>query len=372
MSTKQPVEGGEATIAAVLDESASVAVAAPEEAAQVEFAYSEWGAPGTVVFDETIEDLDIRTVRFANGLQLNLKRTDFEPGRIAFSMQIGDGLASFPKDKPGLQELLPVAIGVDGFVAHTPDELRQVLAGEQVTIGLSAANGALVASGTTTPDDLELQLDLLAARLTATAWRPETQAQLEGVIPILVSNIRSDETQVFGAAVNSVLAGGDARFGLADPNALTGVTLDDLRAAVAPQLAEGALAIGLVGDVDPDAAIDAVAATLGSLPARDIRKPSDTTAAPALFIEDQTSVILSHDGGSDQGVLALSWKTDDADDLRDDVTRDLLAAVFTLRLTETLREELGDTFETYKEIHNAVAEMERADSTLKQIARFLP
>jgi hypothetical protein len=39
---------------------------------------------------------------------------------------------------------------------------------------------------------------------------------------------------------------------------------------------------------------------------------------------------------------------------------------------EALREELGDNFETYKTIHNGVAEMEQADSTLKQIARFLP
>ena len=37
-----------------------------------------------------------------------------------------------------------------------------------------------------------------------------------------------------------------------------------------------------------------------------------------------------------------------------------------------LRDELGEYFETYKTIHNGVAEMEQADSTLKQIARFLP
>ncbi len=37
-----------------------------------------------------------------------------------------------------------------------------------------------------------------------------------------------------------------------------------------------------------------------------------------------------------------------------------------------LREELGEYFETYKTIHNGVAQMEQADSTLKQVARFLP
>ena len=45
-----------------------------------------------------------------------------------------------------------------------------------------------------------------------------------------------------------------------------------------------------------------------------------------------------------QGVLSLSWQTDDGEDLRDDITRDLLAATMGLRLTETLREELGATY----------------------------
>ncbi len=37
-----------------------------------------------------------------------------------------------------------------------------------------------------------------------------------------------------------------------------------------------------------------------------------------------------------------------------------------------LRDELGDNFDTYRTIHNGVAELEAADSTLKQMARFLP
>lgn len=344
VSTKQPIEGGDATIAAVLDESANVAVAAPQEDAAVEFAYSDWGQPGTVVSDETIEDLGIREVRFANGLQLNMKRTDFEPGKIAFSMRVGAGVSAFPKDKPGLSQLLPIAISVDGFKAHTPDELRRVLAGEQVAVGLSGGGGALVSSGTTTADDLTLQLDLLAARLTATAWRAETQAQLQGVAPVLIKNIESAPTQVFGAAINSVLAGGDARLGITDPNALAAVTLDDIRAVVAPQLAEGPLAIGLVGDFDPDTAIQAVAATLGTLPPRAVRDDATPASDPVSFVERTAPVVLTHAGEADQGAISLSWATDDSSDLRDDIARDLLAAVMGLRLTDTLREELGATY----------------------------
>nr|WP_232844043.1 M16 family metallopeptidase [Allopontixanthobacter sediminis] len=344
VSTKQPIEGGEEAIASALEESTAVAVTAPQEAAAVDFAYEEWGAPGEVVFDQTVEDLGIRTVRFANGLQLNLKTTDFEPGKIAFSLRAGTGISGFPADRPGLKEMLPIAMSVDGLEAHDPDELRRALAGKAVVAGLAASSGALVASGTTTPDDLELQLDLLAARLTATAWRPETQSQWAGVAPLLAKNIRSAPIQVFVNAFNSVLAGNDARLGVVDAERLTEVSLADLRAAVAPQLAEGPLALGLVGDIDADAAISAVAATLGTLPARAIRREAGEVTPPIGFVADRSTKVLTHTGQADQGALSVSWPTDDSADLRDDIIRDVLAATIGLRLTEKLREELGSTY----------------------------
>lgn len=344
LSTKQPIEGDTQTIAAVLAESAAVAVTAPAEAEAVQFAYGDWGAPGKVVSDTTVADLDIRTLRFANGLQLNLKRTNFEPGKVAFALRIGEGLAGFPAERQGLRDLLSFVAGVDGLAAHDADELRRVLAGKAVSLALGADVDALVASGQTTQADLDLQLDLLAARLTATAWRPETQAQWAGVAPVLAENSRADPSQVLGLALTALLAGGDARLGLTDMGQLTAVSLDDLRNVVAPQLESGSLALGLVGDFDPEAAIAAVASSLGALPARSNRREPSPGLAPLTFVSEPAVRILTHSGKADQGALALGWHTDDGNDLRDELTRDLLAEVVDLRLTEVLREQLGTTY----------------------------
>lgn len=344
VSTRQPIAEGSAAIAAVLSESAAVAVTAPVEADAVQFAYGEWGAPGKIASDTTIADLGIRTVRFANGLQLNLKVTNFEPGKIAFALRIGEGLAKFPADRQGLRDMLPFVAGVDGLKAHNADELRRVLAGKAVGFGLGADQDALVASGQTTAGDLDLQLDLLAARLTATAWRPETQAQWAGIAPAAAQNLRANPLQIFSLALTAALAGDDARLGLTDFDQLTKISLDDLRAALAPQLENGPLALGLVGDFDPDKAIAAVAASLGALPARSARRDPAKPAAPVAFAATPAVRTFTHTGSADQGVLAVNWQTNDAADLRDDITRDMLAGVMGLRLTETLREELGTTY----------------------------
>jgi zinc protease len=344
VSTKQPIEGDTGAIVAVLAESAAVAVTAPTEAAAVQFAYGDWGAPGKVVSDTTVADLGIRTLRFANGLQLNLKRTNFEPGKVAFALRIGDGLAAFPANRQGLSSIIPLLAGIDGLKAHDADELRRVLAGKAVSLGLGADEGAVIADGQTTPADLDLQLDLLAARLTATAWRPETQAQWAAIAPAAATNLRADASQVLNLALPALFAGGDARLGLTDFDQFNAVSLNDLRVVIGPQLESGPLALGLVGDFDADAAIAAVAASLGALPARPDRREPSTVATPLAFASEPALHTLIHTGKPDQGAIALGWQTDDGDDLRDDLTRDVLAEVIDLRLTEVLREELGTTY----------------------------
>ncbi|MGY6637125.1 MAG: M16 family metallopeptidase [Erythrobacter sp.] len=344
LSTKQAIEGGQSAIAARLQESASLAVAQPAEAAEVQFAYTQWGTPGEIISDSLIEDLGIRTMRFANGLQFNFKVTDFEPGKVAFSLRIGDGLARFLQDRPGLREMVGIMANLDGLEAHGTDELRRVLAGRAVSNPLAASDSALVANGTTSPADLRLQLDLLAARLTATGWRPETEAQWAGIAPVLVQNIRANPVQIFSAGLSALVAGGDGSMGLVDASALGAVSMADLREVIAPQLAAGPLALGLVGDFDADAAIAAVAATLGALPARDARSEAAPGARPVVFVTDRTPRTLTHAGAPDQGVLAIVWPSSDGNDQRDAMARDLLDSVMGLRLIEKLREELGATY----------------------------
>jgi zinc protease len=149
---------------------------------------------------------------------------------------------------------------------------------------------------------------------------------------------------VLNLALTALLAGGDARLGLTDIGQLTTISIDDLRAVVAPQIESGPLALGLVGDFDPEVAIAAVASSLGALPPRSVRREPSSVGTPLAFVAEPALRTLTHSGKADQGAVALSWQTDDGDDLRDDLTRDLLAEVMGLRLTEVLREELGTTY----------------------------
>jgi zinc protease len=361
VSARQAIPDADRSIAAALAESQALAVTAPAEQQAAAFAYTDFGPAGTIVADRRIDDLGIREVTFANGVQLNLKRTAFEPGKLAFQMTVGNGLAAFPLDKPGLPLMLLLATPLDGFEAHGPDELRRILAGRSVSLGLVGGSDAIMAQGQTTAADLELQLQLLAATLTAEGFRPESQARWASTMPVLTKTMSANPYQVLGLAMEFVFSGSDGRMGMSGPEALTALSLSDLKDALKPQLDDGPVALALVGEFDESAAIATVAKTLGALPQRAGRVSAD--ALPAVHFTAERGVhVLNHAGTADQGAIAIAWPTTDDSDLRSTLSRTLLAGIFQLRLTAAIREDLGasyspqaistasDTFEGYGHI----------------------
>ena len=341
LSTQTAVAGGQQAVAEVLRSSAAIAVTAPTEAVTKAFAYDSFGPAGTIVADRRIEADGVRAITFANGVQLNIKKTDFEPGQILFRMNVGSGIQSFPTNREGLSVMLPVLSGMDGLKAHDIDELRRIVAGHTVSLGLVGVEDAIVAQGGSTAKDLELQLKLLAAKIIASGYRPETQVSWASITPTVAKSIRSDAMQRFSTAAPTIIADGDARMGLLEPEALGKITLDDLKAAVEPQLQHGPIAIAIVGDVDEQAAIAAVAKTLGALPKRG---PAMPAGAPVHFASDRSMKFVRHGGGADQGVVALIWPTTDDSDYKSEMRRELLAAILQLRLLDEIREKLAATY----------------------------
>lgn len=344
VATKQAISGGDAAVSSALAASAKIAVAAPVDEATKAFAYDNFGPAGKIVSDTMITDLGIRMIRFANGVELNLKKTNFEPGKIAWFAKIGEGAQLFPSDKPGLPAVVQILTSIDGFKKHNVDELRRITAGRQVTLGMSVAEDGLVAGGSTTATDLALQLKLLSAGLTDPAYDPATQTQWAGVGSVISKNIMSNPSQFSALAVPWILTGEDARFGLGNGDQLAARTLDEMKTVVSPQLANGAIRVSFVGDIDENAAIKAVAESLGALPTRSANAAPTVTPKPAEFTANRARRILYHAGSADQGAIALSWPTTDDSDFKASLTRDLLAQVMGLRLIDVLREELGATY----------------------------
>ncbi len=344
VSSKAPVEGGDAAVLAAFEAAKQVAVTAPTAAASVAFAYDEFGTPGSIAADTTINDLGIRTITFDNNVRLNLKKTDFEQGKLRYAVRIGSGQLQLPADAPGLGLFMSSMFANAGLGEHSYDELREILAGRNVTPGLTASEDAFGTSGTTTMADLPLQLKVSAAYLTDPGYRAEAQSRWSNLVPTFSAQLDATPQTVAQRDVARVLANGDQRFGIPDEKTLLARNFDELKAALGPVLASAPIEIAIVGDIDEAAVIAAVAQSFGALPAREADFASFEARRKVAFPTDRAPVTLTHAGMPDQSLALAYWPTDDDSDATEQVKVEMLSQVMGLMLLEEIREKLGATY----------------------------
>lgn len=343
LSTKVDPAGGAQKVKTAFADTQKTKVAKPEARDAQAFAYQDFGAPGTVVADSTIDDLGIRTVRFANNVRLNIKKTDFDKNRVLVSLRIdgGDLLAS--RDNPEATSLMNIFVR-GGLEAHSLDDLYSIFAGRAVSLNFGSGEDYLGGYLATTPDDLKLQMQVLTAFTTHPGYRSEAINQYRSYLPNFYARLNATPEGAIGSQIGAILSDNDPRFSLADRAVFERLTFDDLKGAIGDRLAKGAIEIGLVGDFDEDEAIAAVAATFGALPERETDFRDYGEARMRQFTANRAPRILHHKGEADQAIVEFYWPTTDDRDYREDVRLRLLAELLQIKVTDQIREQLGASY----------------------------
>ena len=343
-SGKTAPEGGIAAVRAAVTAALQAPVAPLEDSDVAEFAYTDFGAPGEVVADERIADLGIRTLRFANGTMLNLKTTDLSDDRVIVRLTLDGGEMLESRGEPLAVELTPL-LAAGGLGRHSRDELQSILAGRSVGASFGAGDEVFVSTATTTPRDLELQLQLMAAYLTDPGYRAEGLGPWRRSLDDFFARLGKTPRSALSEGLGPILSDDDPRFTRQPIEAYRALDYDTLRTAIADRLANGALEIALVGDFDEDDAIRLIAQTFGALPERESGfRPYDEGQRTRSFTDRRETFTLTHGAEPDQALIRFYWPTTDQDDWELSSGLTLLARVVDLALTETLREELGQTY----------------------------
>jgi zinc protease len=147
-----------------------------------------------------------------------------------------------------------------------------------------------------------------------------------------------------GAVSGTILSDKDPRFSLQPQAAYRALDFAGLKATIGNRLASGAIELALVGDLDEDAAIAAVAATLGALPQREPAFNPRTENRIRKFTPARGEHVITHKGEPDQALLQWVWPTTDDRDPVETQRLDLIARIVRIELTERLREDLGQAY----------------------------
>ncbi|MEP5937322.1 MAG: insulinase family protein [Erythrobacter sp.] len=336
-------ESGEDALRAAFEEGMALPIAAPQDSGATQFAYTDFGEAGQVVADSRDERLGLRYLTFANGVRLTLKQTDIQEDRISYRVAIDGGRLLNSREDP-LATNLVTSLPAGGLGEHSQDELLSILAGRSVGLRIGSGEDSFTLSGGTTPRDLELQLQLVTAGITDPGYRREGLEQYRRRIDNFFNSLRSTPGGAYSAASGAILSDNDPRFSLLEREKYFALDFAKLKAVIETRFQQGAIEVALVGDLDEDAAIAMVAATLGALPPREADFLPRDDARQRSFTDSRGEQILRHKGEADQALVRMVWPTDDNSDPHKVTLMRLLVGIVRLELQQRLREELGQAY----------------------------
>ncbi len=332
----------ESAILAAYGASTKVAVSPPKERPQIEFAYANTpDTKGEITEKIHLKELSVDQVTFANGLRLNLKKTDFKKNEIQIKLRFGSGTSSMPLKKEGLNHLANMIMIEGGLGKHSHEDIKSLLAGRSVRLGFNTHGNHMAFVGSTIPDDLELTLQFLRAYLTDAGYRPEAMRLARRRYAENHKGMERTPDGIRRLKVERLLAGGDIRIGYPGLTAFNKRTADEVRDWVDAQRVSTPLEISIVGDIDIEKSTELVARYFGSLPAANGKAPK---IKPVQLI-DPGNHALTVQTKIDRGQLLLYWKTTDAfHDIQRTRRMTILGRVFSEYLREEVREKIGGAY----------------------------
>ncbi|MFZ4604895.1 MAG: M16 family metallopeptidase [Caulobacter sp.] len=343
VATPTSIDGAEQAVTQAWTQSQQVAVAAPTGPRQVVWPYETFGAPGQVAEQTDIVDLDTTFVRFANGVRLTVKPTKFRDDQVLVKVRIGSGLAGQPADQQSVS-WASSALVEGGLAKIDSEDMERVLVSKVYGARFGVEDDAFTLSGSTRPEDIDTQLQVLSAFATEPGWRPEALQRMRTYAATLSDQYEATDSGVFNRDLPGLLHGGDRRWTWPGKADIAAVNADALKRAYGDALAGGPVEVVIVGDISVDKAIAAVAATFGALPKRpDVPvRVTGTTRFPAPVAQP---LVLTHKGRDDQAIAFLAWRTDDFfHNVQLARNTAVLADIMGLRLIDELREAQGATY----------------------------
>ncbi|WP_245480522.1 M16 family metallopeptidase [Neorhizobium sp. NCHU2750] len=332
----QAPKGGADALRQAYAASRSVGVSANASAQSVAWPYTSFGQQGVVAERRTVDDLGLTLVRFANGVRLTIKPTKLRDKEVVVREHIGRGRLGMPHDR-SLPLWASSAVILSGTKAMDFEDIQKALAAKIFDIDFSVGDSSVRFDGRTRTEDLETQLQLMAAYTSDPAYRPEAFKRVQQAYLSSLDQYDATAGGVLGRDFSGLVHSGDPRWTFPGRDEITAATPDDFEALFRPLVSAGPIEIIIAGDVTVDDAIRLTAGTFGALPPRAdalLRPGEDNVQFPRATAEPVTAV---HKGRDDTAAIAVGAPVGD---LLSDIPRSFVASI----TTQIIQNRLMDQF----------------------------
>ncbi|MBW2368072.1 MAG: insulinase family protein [Deltaproteobacteria bacterium] len=337
---------GEQSILSVYNKSLQVQVDKPVDNALVRFPYlPKPEQSGRIARQDELTDLGVTRIEFENGVLLNLKKTDFQAGKVNAAVVFGWGKSAEPASQPGLAELCGSLLNGSGVGNLDKNELSDALAGTDTTAWFSINEDHFEFRGSSPTENLRLLIQLLHTHITDPAYRQNAYLLAKERLEQWYLSLSREIEGALKITGNRFLAGGDSRFGLPSLDSLQSYSLRDIEFWIGSALKQESLEISIVGDFDMQEAILSAATYFGSLPVR-IESPKTLRPSSPKVPEGRT-LDIRVDTQIQKGMVVIGYPTADYSHIGRVRRLSVLSAVFSDRLRRKIREELGASYSPF-------------------------
>ena len=340
---------GDSALAAGFAEGASAPVTAYADQGVHMWKHTYFGPPGKVVERRNMREAGATFVRFANGVTLVAKHTDFGRDQVIATVDFGYGQLELPRDRVAASDFGVRLFSFGGLSDLNLREIGEALLGHHVIGAAEMRSDSFEITnspGLPTPaEDLRLQMQLMAAELSAPGWRSDDWTAWMTDAQDSERGAQSNPVQFYNRNVVSLLHSDDTRWKPSTAEMRRNWTPAQAEAFMRPIVETAPLQVTIVGDVTVDAAIQATGETIGALPARAPRAEPPNLRDVRFPPPRKDPLVLKHDGPADQALAVVVWPATDAyADFRMTQAARVLADVMTSRLFEELRVKHGWTY----------------------------
>jgi zinc protease len=330
----------ETRIKEIYDRSSNEPVQAKSVSAAVHFPYLALESTDIKPLREKpLAGIDAERVVFANGVVLNLKKTEFKKNSIEVRADFGHGKSEEPV--PGLGLLAQEVVNGSGSGQMTESDFERVLAGSTVSHHFQVQESCFSWAGSAITKDMELLFQVLQTVLADPGIREDAYRISMDKFKEMYKNLERDINGGMPLYVQKFLAGGYAHAGVPSWKEFSGLTLAQVREWLLPAIAASPLEISIVGDFDRNQLLSLAGRYFGSLPDREKTVPSDDVRI-RFPVGEQMRIRV--ESSIDKAMVVVAWPTTDFWDIGRTRRLNMLASIISDRLRKKVREELGAAY----------------------------
>ena len=316
----------------------------PVQAAK--WAYADFGPTGKVASRSEVADPGFVRVTFANGVVLNFKRLTSSQDKIEVRVRFGAGRREIPNKDYYAAELGSQLFVEGGLGKHDAEAIRRLFNDHGWGADFNILDDAFVLQGNTNPTDLDVEMQILGAFVTDPGFHHAIDAKLPTAVDLMERAAKTSPEFAVSQALNLAVAP-DGVYVTPPREQLLAINAATFQRLFKPALTQAPLEVTIVGDVTEDHAVDAVARTLGALPAR---AATDRVRPDTFFLRypkvAPPVIHTTYQSSEDKAVVSLLWPLYVAEPKRrrEEYALNILTAVMDDAIRHRVRTQMGKSY----------------------------